>query len=74
MIYKSKPQLKQALARIMERAKAYRDLTSAPSDSLAYAEIAKIAYEALDEPSMADVAAYLNLREPASKKRKKEKI
>jgi hypothetical protein len=73
---KTKPELKQALAQILEKAKTHRDFANTPFDKERWVEIVKLAYAALEEPSMADIAAYLNLREPASKKthnKKKEK-
>lgn len=56
---KSKGELKKALALILERAKANKETTLSSVDQGVYGEIVKLAYEALDKPSMADLANYL---------------
>lgn len=72
---KTKPELKKALAEILEKAKTHRDFANTEFDKERWVEIVKLTYEALEEPTMADIAAYLKLREPASKKSKrKEKV
>lgn len=51
---RTKPQLRQALAEILEQAKSYRDL----SDGLEFAcwtRIVKLAYDGLGEPSIAEI-------------------
>lgn len=55
IIVKTKPELRTALATILEKAKVHRDLANTPHDRERWEDIVHISYEALDKPSMDDV-------------------
>lgn len=66
MRVKSKGDLKKALAEIMQKANQVKDLTDSPSGRATLEWIEKTAYEALSEPSAADLSNYLKgISEPA---------
>ncbi len=69
MKVKSKSELRQALARIMEKVRAAKP----DAEQKVYDEVLQIAYEALGKPSLAFMAAYLAGKEPPDKPRDRRK-
>lgn len=74
MKVKTKTQLKQALAKILNKCRQLIDITDSKAAKETLEEFSQISAEALDNPSMATVDFYiLGVEHPAKRRKRKPK-
>lgn len=72
MKVKTKTQLKQALAKILNRCRQLVDIANSDSEKALLTEFSDVAYEALEKPSILTVDYYVKGEEPPSKRKKRK--